>query len=113
MKKSIKAVLLSGLLFPGIGHFSLKRYQRGMIFFIPALTSLVFLVYYVLTKAFSIADQISQSEIPLDAQAISSIIYSENGATEVFMLNVATWIFIACWIISMIDSYRLGSVTSR
>lgn len=110
MKKSVKAVLLSGLLFPGTGHFSLKRYQRGMLFFIPALMSLVFIINYVLNKALSIADQILQSPIPLDAEAISQMIYPANGASEVFMLNLATWIFIACWIISMIDSYRLGKV---
>ena len=50
MRKSIKAVLLSALVFPGIGHFALKRYQRGLIFFVPALLSLSLIVYYILSK---------------------------------------------------------------
>jgi hypothetical protein len=38
MTKSTKAALLSGLIFPGIGHIGLKQYLRGSIL---ALVSLL------------------------------------------------------------------------
>jgi hypothetical protein len=108
MKKSIKAALFSGLVFPGAGHFSLKRYQRGMIFFVPTLLSLLFLVHYSLSKAYAIADQITLGKIPLDTELITSLISAPPVGTELLKLQIATWIMIVCWIVSIVDSYRLG-----
>ena len=60
MKKSVKAALLSGLVFPGVGQFSLKRYLRGLVFFVPAMLSLVFIVDSSMRRAFAIAGQIER-----------------------------------------------------
>jgi hypothetical protein len=113
MKKSIKAALFSGLVFPGTGHFSLELYQRGMIFFAPALASLLFLIYYSLNKAYTIADQIQRGEIPLDQATITNLILAAPTGSEQLMLNIATWTIIACWIISIIDSYRRGHIAEQ
>ncbi len=113
MKKSIKAVLLSGLVFPGVGHFSLNRYQRGMIFFVPALMSLLFIVYSEMSKAYSIAEKIESGQIPLDVATISDLITASPGGTEMLLLNIASWVILACWIGGMIDSYRLGKIADQ
>jgi hypothetical protein len=39
MKKSSKAALLSGLIFPGIGHMVLKQYLRGSVLMFSALAA--------------------------------------------------------------------------
>ena len=108
MRKSIKAALLSGLVFPGVGHFSLNRYQRGWIFFAPSLMSLIFLVYYSLNKAYAIADQIALGKIPLDTEVITNLITAPPAGAEWLSLQIATWIIIVCWAASIIDSFRLG-----
>ena len=113
MRKSIKAALVSGLIFPGAGHFSLKRYQRGMIFFAPSMLSLLVLVYYALNKAYFIADLVAQGTVPLDNASMTNLILAPSSGTELLMLNAATWLFIFCWVISIIDSFMLGNTVDK
>lgn len=113
MRKSIKAALFSGLVFPGVGHFSLKRYQRGMVFFAPSMLSLIFLIYHALNKAYFIADQIERGAVSLDTAAIIKLISAPPVGTELLMLNTATWIIIGCWVVSIIDSFMLGNIMDK
>lgn len=113
MRKSIKAALFSILLFPGAGHFSLKRYRRGMIFFIPALLILLFLINYSINKAYQIADQIMSGNIPLDPESVSNLISQSPTGAELFRLQTAMWVMAICWIIGAIDSIRLGYIADQ
>jgi hypothetical protein len=113
MKKSVKAALLSGLVFPGVGQFSLKRYARGLIFFAPSMGSLVFMLDNSMRRAFSIVDKIESGEVPLDPDAIANLISATASSSETFMLAAAQWIIIICWIISIIDAYRLGTLADQ
>ena len=113
MRKTIKAVLFSVLIFPGAGHFSLQRYQRGLIFFVPAMLCVWLLVSKVMDRAYTIVDQIEHGQVPLDPAAISSLVSAAPADADLFMLNAAIWIFVACWIISTIDSFRLGKLADR
>lgn len=113
MRKSIKAALFSILVFPGAGHFSLKRYQRGMIFFVPAMLSLLYLINYSLNKAYAIADQVTLGSIPLDPQIISNLTSATANGSELFKLQAAIWVMGICWIIGTIDSFRLGYIADQ
>ena len=109
MRKSIKAALFSGLIFPGVGHFSLKRYQRGMLFFVPALLSLLLLFRNALDQAYSIADQIQQGNVPLDPDVIANLISAPPPEPVMLMLKIATWMIVICWVGGIVDSYYLGN----
>lgn len=113
MRKAIKAVLFSALLFPGTGHFAIKRYRRGMIFFVPALLSLASLVYYVVNKSLEIAEQIAQYPVPLDMEEMAQLIQSHHVDSELYQLNIAAWILGVCWIISIVDSFFQGRALDR
>lgn len=113
MKLSVKAALWSGLVFPGAGQFSLKRYLRGLIFFVPAMLSVAFIVDNSMRHAMSIVDQIERGEVTLDPDDIARLISFTPASSELLMLNIAQWIFIACWISSIIDAYRLGNIADQ
>lgn len=113
MRKTVKAVLFSALIFPGTGHFTLGRYKRGLLFFIPALLGLLILVYAAIDKAQTLAAQIGQGQVPLDAVALSDLVLSSTGENELLVLNIATWLLIICWIAGMIDSFRVGKAADR
>jgi hypothetical protein len=113
MKKSLKAALFSGLIFPGAGHFLLRHYLRGMIFFVPSLISFVFIADNSKRKAWAIVDKIVQGEVPLDLQSILSLVSASTTGPEAAMLNTAQWIMTLCWVISVIDSYRLGNIADQ
>ena len=108
MKKSIKAALFSALVFPGVGHFSLGRYPRGLVFFLPALLSLLYLLRNALDRAYTIADQIQQGTIPLDAEVITNLITAPPTDSVMLLLNIATWTIILSWLIALVDAFLLG-----
>jgi hypothetical protein len=113
MKKAIKAALLSGLIFPGAGHCSLKRFKRGLVFFIPAILSMVFLIQHTVNQALGIVEQIEQGTVPLDAEAISKLIAAPPPDTTLLLMNIATWVLVACWAGAIVDSYRLGHIADQ
>jgi len=108
MRKSVKAALLSGLVFPGTGHFSLNRYPRGLIFFLPSFISLTVLIHYALSRAYAVADQIELGQIQLDTVAITNLISAPPTGIDFYKIHISTWILIICWIAGTIDSFILG-----
>ena len=112
MRKSIKAALFSTLLFPGAGHFLLKRHFRGLVFFVPALLCILYLFNYAFNEASVITKQIMNGTLPIDPEAIARLVTNPPGETQ-FKLQAATWIFIACWIIAIVDSIWLGYIADQ
>ncbi len=108
MKRSIKAALLSGLIFPGVGHMVLKQYLRGSILMLSALIALSVIVTKAIKQALTIVDKINNGEIPLEAGAITELLSKSTGGTEGAILNIAALVVGACWLIGIIDSYRIG-----
>ena len=110
MSKSIKAVLLSGLVFPGIGHFYLKKHIQGIIFSGIATISLCFLLVTTARMAQEISDKILNGEIAMDLVDISEAIMKLLDNSGIHQLNLATFILFLCWLVSMVDSFRLGRI---
>ena len=109
MTRSMKAALLSGLIFPGLGHMVLKQYLRGSILMLSALTALSVIVTRAIKLALTIVDRINSGEIPIESGAISELVSNSTSGAEGSMLNIAALVVGACWLIGIIDSYRLGS----
>jgi len=106
MKKSTKAMLWSGLVFPGCGHFSLKSYQRGSLWLVPALLALAVLVRGLIVQAEFVMDKIESGAIPLDPVAIATLL---DSVPDTQMTSIAFWVFVVCWIGALVDAYRLGA----
>lgn len=113
MKQSLKAALLSGLAFPGTGHFILKQYLRGLIFFLPSLISLLYLLRYSVNKANALAAQIAQGNIPLDATVIGKAIAASPADAELVQLEIAAWILLISWLLGIVDSFRQGQIADQ
>ena len=108
MKRSTKAALLSSLIFPGVGHMALKQYLRGSILMLSAVIALTVIVTKAVKQALAIVDKINSGEIPLEAGAITELVSKSTAGAEGSILNIATFVVVACWLIGIIDSYRLG-----
>lgn len=99
MRQSVKAFLFSFLIFPGTGHFALGRYQRGLIFMLPALISMFMLLQNAMAQIDALSGQIMQGITP--------------QANETASMQYASWIFMICWIASIIDAVRLGRLADK
>ena len=108
MIRSTKAALLSGLVFPGLGHMVLKQYLRGWVLMLATLAALSAIVIVTTRRALAVIDSMAGGEIPVDTGAISELVSNSISSTDNSIANISMIVLIACWLIGIIDSYRLG-----
>ena len=109
MKKTTKVVLLSGLVFPGIGHIVLKQYLRGSILILSSLLALSVIVLVAVRQALAVVDSMTSGEIPLDAGAITDLASSSISSADNSLVNYSLIVLGVCWLIGIIDSHRLAN----
>jgi hypothetical protein len=108
MTRSTKIALLSGLIFPGIGHMVLKQYLRGSVLMISALIASSVIVTVVIQRALIIVDRINSGDIPVETGAIAEMVSNSTNGAGSLIQNISVIVLGACWLIGIIDSYRLG-----
>jgi len=113
MTKTSKAVLLSALVFPGAGHFYLKKKITGIVLVGLALFGLYSIVATILGRAQQIADKIVSGEIQPDMTIIAELVTNQSAGNPSQSLNMATIVLIIAWVIGMVDSYRVGRLTDK
>jgi len=108
MKKSVKAALLSAFVYPGMGHFYLKKHAMFAVFACAFSVPLYFIISEILAKAERVVEQIKNGEIPLDIAAISESLSSSTVGVDSQEFNIKIYVLVVIWLIGIIDSYRLG-----
>jgi hypothetical protein len=109
MKKPTKALLFSALVFPGAGHLLLKRYLTATSLAAVSLIALYIIVSLAVEQALTISEKIINDEI--DASTINIVelaTQSVNG--DSVTAEYATFSLIICWVIGIMDTYRLNSI---
>ena len=69
MANAIKGLLLSALVFPGLGQIALRRYQRGVVLMLATLAGLVVIVAKAAREAGRILDTIESEGGVIDQDA--------------------------------------------
>lgn len=113
MKRSTKAALLSGLVFPGTGHVFLKHYLRGSLLILSALVAFSVALRGIFQRALTIVDQIESGAIPLETGAIAEVVSNASAGADSFAEGTAVLVLGACWLIGIVDSYRLGDTQEK
>ena len=113
MKKSIKAALLSALVFPGAGHIYLKKYKSSVILIGASLFGLYYIISNVVEKSLQIVEKIQSGVVPLNATTVSELLSKQTSGAEAQLLDVATVVIIVCWLVGIIDSYRVGGAQGK
>jgi hypothetical protein len=108
MKNSIKGALLSGLVFPGLGHVVLRHYKRGVALMLTVSLSLLILVMKATRQAFIILKKIEAEGLVIDMSTISSAAAQASTASASLVYNFILFLIIFLWIIGIVDAYRLG-----
>jgi hypothetical protein len=105
MKPSIKAALISALVFPGLGHFVLKHRARGCWFLVPSVLAILFLVKVAAARADALLMQIESGKLALDPQSIAAQL-TAPGAQDT-MVTLAIVVGALCWVGSIIDAFLI------
>jgi hypothetical protein len=108
MKNSIKGVLLSGLVFPGLGQLVLKHYKRGIALVLVSSASLSLIVLKVWQQVSLILEKVESGGGVIDPKTISAAVKGASSQSDQLIFSLAPLIFILCWVIGMVDAYRIG-----
>lgn len=107
MKRSTKAVLLSALVFPGVGHLYLRRWAAGIVLLGVAGYAVYAIVSVTMNIAMDVVQKIESSGVTPDVDTISRLVTEQLSGSEQ-ATNMATWAFAACWLMGVIGSYIHG-----
>jgi len=113
MKKHTKAALLSIFIFPGVGHFLLKKRIQGALLAGTAFVALYFLIAKTVEKTLQVFEKVQSGEAPLDIATITQLVSSQTTGTETQLLRLATAALIISWLIGIVDSYRVGRAQGK
>jgi TM2 domain-containing membrane protein YozV len=114
MKISLKATLLSALVFPGAGQLYLKRYRQGVIIMVVALAGVVYIIWQATVLALRSVDNImgKMQGGNVNVQDLTALV-GANPAGASLLDNVILSVIICCWIISVADAFVSGRRKER
>lgn len=98
MYKPAKVVLFSLLIFPGAGHFLLRKWKWGLFFVAVTLVPISYVVKYAYTRASDIMDGILSGQISPEPEAVRALIYARPSGEDAFLLAMAHALLLACWL---------------
>lgn len=93
--------MISALVFPGLGHFALKRRARGCWFLLPAVLAILYLVRVAAARANALLAHIDSGALDIDAQAISD----QLSAPQSTQVTLAIVVLAVCWAGSIVDAF--------
>lgn len=100
------------LIFPGVGHFYLKKYVLGLLLSIGAATATYFIVSSAVQTALEVVVKIEGGSIPLEVGTITELVSQQSHASE-YSTNIAMIALFTFWIIGMLDSFRVGHMLEK
>lgn len=108
MNISIKAALLSGLVFPGLGQVVLKHYKRAIILILTVSGSLSVVIVKASQQVLAILEKLLSEGGPVDIDTITKTAAQVTTASDSLMMNLLSLLILVCWIIGIVDAYVGG-----
>ncbi len=113
MRKSIKAVLFSALIYPGAGHVLLKKYFVGGALILTASVAVYIVLANAVAQASMITDKILNGEIAPDILSISTAAANLQTPEQARTVSIATAVVVLAWVIGIVDAYRVGRTADK
>ncbi len=108
MSQALKAAMFSAFVFPGSGHFLLKKSVQGSLLAGVSILCIWALLSTALEKAQEISLKIESGEIPLDITRITDEVSKQVASGGTQLTDIATYLLLICWLVGIVDSYRVG-----
>ena len=114
MKNSTKGVLLSGLIYPGLGQLIIGHLFSGIIFMLLATTGFCILLYRIMQRTAHSIDQILPllADKKLDMQTLIELLnrdFDPGWRLE----NISLIVIAACWLVAIGHAYFVGKKIDR
>jgi hypothetical protein len=113
MTNAAKAMLWSGLIFPGLGQLVLKYYLRGIALALATCVCLYVLIDRAMQQAWDIANKIDLSSGTVDASAILAAVNEAGRTPDSATMRLVMWAMLILWLIGVVDAYIVGKKKDR
>ena len=114
MKASIKGVLLSGLVYPGVGQLILGRAVSGILFIVLATAGFIVLIYRMIQRCSRLIEQVLPllADNRLNAATLKQILDADSGGG--WRLETISLIVLGgSWLAAMVHAYVVGRKIDR
>ncbi len=109
MKASTRAMLLSGLVYPGLGQLLSGHKRSGLIFVLGTSAGLIVLFYRLLQRAYRFMEQALPrlADEALDLQTLKDLV--ERSSTVGWGIeNLCLIVIVGCWLAAIVHAYFAG-----
>ena len=113
MDNALKGVLLSALVFPGLGQLVLKHTRRGIVLMLVVTAALAVIVTIAVRQALVILEDIERSGSALDPATVAQAASQASAAASGWLPAVATLVLVGCWVFAVLDAWRIGRHMDR
>lgn len=113
MTHSLKAVLLSGLVFPGLGQWLLGHRMRAAIFMLAVSICLIIIVHQATQQAYAVLDQLQLEGGALDIVTITNAATQATSNIDSSVVQLALIALIFIWVAGIVDAYLVGRLKDR
>jgi hypothetical protein len=109
MKNSTKGMLLSGLIYPGLGQLILGYILSGIILALLATTDFCILLYRILLRTWRVLDQILPllAEQKLDLHTLIELL-NRDPAEGWWLENISLISLVGIWLVGIGHAYFVG-----
>lgn len=104
MKVSYKAVLLSGLVFPGAGYLTMKQYRRAAVCITLASIFFVGVVQSIMIKTQSLLDLLMAGKVNPDVPSMLLALQDISNMSLGWQ-DYAGYGFVVCWLVSVMEAF--------
>lgn len=108
MKYSLKALLLSALIFPGLGQLLVKHYKTGFSMAAVAFVCIATVISQAFNKALIIAERAQKDGAASDPASIAEFMETSGIQYDSTLINLAMAGLLLCWLVSVIHAYLAG-----
>jgi hypothetical protein len=98
MERSVRAALLSALVFPGAGQLYLRLRIRALLFIVPALGAVAVFLAQVWDLVNLISAEIAAGQVGLDPVAIAQRVELQAGSSGGSMDPAGRGLTVALWV---------------
>ncbi|MBL1259384.1 MAG: hypothetical protein COB33_002495 [Thiotrichaceae bacterium] len=108
MMLSTRALLYSGLVFPGAGYFVVKKAVHGAAAFLITFVGLVVVMIEAFHKAQIIAEKIVTGAIPVEMSVIREQILITPGIFSSTVVSAVSIVIGLVWLVGMVHSWQIA-----
>ena len=109
MKASTKAMLLSGLVYPGLGQLLTGHKPSGIMFVLGTSAGLIVLTYRLVQRAVHLMDQAMSKLVynAPDAKTLQELI-EQSAAGGWGVEKICLIVIVGCWLAAIVHAYVVG-----